>query len=452
MKDFKAPSLSKQIRNIKRSFLQVTGVPAIAALSTKWLEELADSFKTRSDTIYTPLVAFRMFLGQVLSDDGSCKAAVARFAAERIAEGAAPVSANSGPYCAARGRLQLGILKAGVNETGAATQKAAESWKWFGHSVVMVDATTVLMPDTPDNQEAYPQQSTQEPGLGFPITRIGALVSLATGAVLDYAIAPYEGKGTGEASLLARFWGALQSGDLLLADRYYATYAILARATVKNVEALMQTHASRNIDYRTGKRLGKRDHLVQWHKPKVKPIWISAEEYAALPATITVREFRCGGIDLVTTLIDPKRYPKKMLAELYKERWKIEVDLRSIKTHMGMEMLHCKTPEMVEKEIAVNLLAYNLIRDAMLQSALAHDKEPRKISFRGTVQLLLASAPLIIGSANKLLSNWVEHLLLAISSNVVGNRSQSPQPRAVKRRPKPYPRLTKPRAQAVLEL
>jgi len=446
-----ATSLHKQIQNIKRTFLQVTGIPTTAGLSTGWLKKLAESVNLRRDTVYTPLVTLRIFLMQVLSDDGSCNAAVARFGAERIAEGEEAVSANSGPYCAARRRLRLDLLESGVRETGAATQKAAKSWKWRGHSVVIVDATTVLMPDTPDNQAAYPQQSTQKRGLGFPITRIGALISLASGAIIDYATAPYGGKGTGESSLLARTWGALQSGDLLLGDRYYATYAILARAISGNIDALMQTHANRKVDYRTGKRLGERDHLVQWKKPAAKPVWISDAEYAALPETITLREFRSGGLNCITTLIDAKRYPKKELSTLYKERWKIEVDFRSIKTHMGMEMLHCKTSEMVKKEIAVNFLAYNLIRNAILQSALAHDKEPRKISFRGTVQWLLASASSIVRAANKMLSTWVENLLSAISSNSVGCRSQSPQPRVVKRRPKSYPLMTKPRADMCLE-
>jgi hypothetical protein len=419
-------------------------------LSAEWLKELALSVNLRSDTIYTPLVTLRLFLMQVLSDDGSCNAAVARFVAESIAAGEQSVSANSGPYCAARRRLPLKFLQSGVREIGTATQEAANRWKWNGHSVVMVDGTTVLMPDTPDNQEAYPQQNTQKPGLGFPILRIGALISLGSGAILDYAIAPYEGKGTGETSLLARIWPALHSGDLLLADRYYATYAILARALSDNVEALMQAHASRKVDYRTGKRLGERDHLVQWHKPKEKPVWMSDVEYAELPETITVREFRSQGMNFVTTLVNRKRYPKKALAKLYKERWKIELDFRSIKTHMGMEMLRCKTPEMIEKEIAVHFFAYNLIRNAMLQSALAHDKEPRKLSFRGSVQLIIASASSIISAANKLLLHWAENLLSAISSNAVGGRTQSPQPRAVKRRPKPYPLLNEPRGEMTL--
>lgn len=352
----------------------------------------------------------------------------------------------------ARHRLPLELLFGGVKETGARIARAAKAWTWFGFNVVLLDGTTASMPDTEDNQKRYPQQSVQEPGLGFPIVRLGALISLATGAVLDYAFAPYEGKGSGETSLLRRMWGTLQPRDLLLADRYYAAYAILALALRDDVAALMQNHARRRLDYRKGHKLGERDHLTEWSKPKMKPVWMSKEEYSELPDKITVREFRVNGIDFVTTLTDAKRYRKKALADLYVQRWQIEVDFRSIKTHMGMETLRCKTADMVEKEIAVNLLAYNLIRSSMTQAALKHDKEPRKISFRGAVQLVLASAASVIGVANQHLQRRVEVVISAMASNSIGNREQSPQPRAVKRRPKSYPLLTAPRKEAALAL
>jgi hypothetical protein len=444
--------LGKQIRDLKRSFLQISGLPLAAVLSAQWLQSVADSVRVRSDTIYTPLVTLRIFLQQVLSDDASCKAAVARFVLERVSEGHDEISANSGPYCAARQRLSLQWLFCGVKESGARIARAYQAGRWFGFNVVLADGTTALMPDSEDNQERYPQQSVQKPGLGFPIVRIGALISLATGAVLDYALAPYEGKGSGETSLLKRMWHTLTPGDLLLADRYYATYAILALALRDDVAALMQNHAQRRVDYRKGRKLGERDHWVEWSKPKKKPVWMSEQEYSELPDKITVREFCFNGIDFVTTLTDAKRYRKKALGELYVQRWQIEVDFRSIKTHMGMEMLHCKTPDMVEREIAVNLLAYNLIRNAMTQAAHEHAKKPREISFRGAVQLILANAASIIGVANRLLQRRVDVVISAMASNLVGNREQSPQPRALKRRPKAYPLLTKHRREAVLDL
>lgn len=303
MNDVKQLSLRNQIKKIKRSFLQFSHLSLENALCTQWLNDLAASVPTRSDTIYTPLVTLRMFMQQVLSDDASCNAAVARFVVENAIEGNGEVSANSGPYCSARSRLPLEPLKTGVKASGEVIQKAAKNWQWHGLNVVLADGTTELMPDTEENQERYPQQPNQEKGLGFPIVRIVALISLATGAVLDYALAPYQGKGTGEASLLARLWDSLRKGDFLLADRYYATYGILARALRDNVEVLMQSHGKRRVDYRKGQRLGKHDHLTTWLKPASKPVWMSESEYAELPPQITVREFRVAGRDFCTTLV-----------------------------------------------------------------------------------------------------------------------------------------------------
>jgi hypothetical protein len=450
--NYKQSPLRKQIQDFKRSFLQITGLQLWSALSKEWLTSFAESMPVRRDTIYTPLVTLRLFMQQVLSDDASCNAVVARFILERVDQGYEQVSSNSGPYCGARNRLPLELLVEGVKETGVKVARAAKAWTWRGFNVILADGTTSLMPDTEENQQRYPQEPTQKEGLGFPIVRIGALISLATGAVLDYALAPYEGKGTGETSLLSRMWSTLKPRDLLLADRYYATYAILALALQGGVEILMQSHAKRKLDYRKGCKLGKYDHLIEWLKPKHKPIWMSEEAYSALPDKITVREFRVNGIDFVTTLVDAKRHPKKELAKLYRERWKVEVDIRSIKTHMGMEMLRCKTPDMVEKEIAVNLLAYNLIRDTITQAALEHDKAPRDISFRGAVQLILAHAASVIGVANQFLKRRVDAIMYAIASNVIGNREQSPQPRAIKRRPKNYSFLNEPREEACAKL
>ena len=246
----------------------------------------------------------------------------------------------------------------------------------------MVDGSTVIMPDTPDNQQAFPQQSNQKPGLGFPIARMVALISLNVGTVLDYAIGPYQGKGAGETSLFSLMLGTLNQGHLLLADRYYCTYAIVACLLNAKVPVLFRNHANKKPDFRRGIKSGPKDHLIDWHKPPRKPVWMSSEDYAALPEVIRVREFATMGVVYVTTLMDHECYPKRELADLYQQRWKIELDLRSIKTHMGMEMLRCQSNEMIKKEIAVYLLAYNLIRTSLAQAACLHDKNPRELSFK----------------------------------------------------------------------
>ena len=180
----------------------------------------------------------------------------------------------------------------------------------------------------------------------------------------------------------------LQPGDLLLADRYYCTYAIIAMMMQNGVNVLFQNHAQRKPDFRCGQKLGTRDHLIEWKKPLKKPVWLSNEQYRALPDSLQIRELAVDGIVYVTTLMDPKKYRRQALAELYAERWTIELDIRSIKTQMGMEMLRCKSPNMVEKEIAIHFLAYNMIRINMARAAKQFGKIPRLLSFKSAVQLL----------------------------------------------------------------
>jgi hypothetical protein len=205
-------------------------------------------------------------------------------------------------------------------------QQCTMAWLWHGMNVVLADATTVLMPDTPKNQAIFPQQSNQKPGLGFPIARLLALISLATGAIIDYRLGAYQGKGTGETSLFSLMLNSLLTGDLLLADRYYCTFAIIALLQAKGIPVLFPLHANKKADFQKGSKLGAKDHLVEWKKPNRKPVWMTALEYAGLPEVITIREFRVKGVVYVTTLLNAKQFNKQELAILYKERWKIEID------------------------------------------------------------------------------------------------------------------------------
>tara|TARA_R110002110_G_scaffold64207_3_gene177627 strand:- start:483 stop:1523 length:1041 start_codon:yes stop_codon:yes gene_type:complete len=327
------------------------------------------------------------FLWQTLSDNGSCKEAVARVISGRLQQLLPINSFNTGPYCKARRRLSLHWITEEVRRIGLILHNnVSGAWRWKGFNVVLVDGTTVLMPDTEANQAVYPQQHVQKPGLGFPIARIVGLISLGAGTVTDYAIGPHQGKGTGEMSLFSKLIDSLHSGDLLLADRYYSTYATLAILSRKNIAFVSQNHAQKKPDFNAGHKLATKDHIVEWKRPKRKPVWMSKEDYNLLPNTLTVREFLVKGVIYVTTLLDDKTYPKKELVDLYKERWKVELDFRTLKSDLKMEMLRCKTPEMVEKEIAVRFMAYNLIRGNMAASANDHNKIPRQLSFKASVQ------------------------------------------------------------------
>ena len=412
---------------------------------TEIFDKLSPKYRNR---IYPPVVTLSAFISQVLNSDHSCRDAVARVVAERVSEGKAACSENNSPYSRARQRLPEALLKQLVQETGAALDEQSDpQWQWKGRPVKLVDGTTVSMPDTPQNQEVYPQPDSQKQGLGFPIARLVGAISLSTGAVLDYAIGPYQGKATGEHALLRTILDCFSRGDIMLADRYYCTYFLIAMLQSMGVDAVFQQHGSRKSDFRRGQRLGIKDHLTTWTKPP-RPDWMDEETYLAIPQTLTVREIKSYGKVIVTTILDPKQATRKEIAKLYSQRWLVEVDLRSIKETLQMGVLRCKTPEMVRKEISVHFIAYNLIRMVMAQAALRKGISPRTISFKGTIQTLNAFRTRIGLVDDDKLPTFFEALLDAVAGHRVGNRPGRSEPRAVKRRPKCHPLLSIPRSQA----
>lgn len=409
------------------------------------LEDVKGEFR---DRIYSPVVTLSAFIAQVMGDDQSCRKAVARIVAERAEQGKPSCSAGTGAYCQARKRLPMALIDNLLRQTGGELHgQTPAHWQWKGHKVVLADGSTVSMADTPGNQEEFPQPASQEPGLGFPLARLVVLISLATGAVLDMSVGPNKGKQTGEHALLRQIMGALEAGDIFLADRYYCTYFLIFTLSGKGVDSVIQSHASRKVDFRLGKRLGRRDHVVEWHKP-ARPAWMDDDTYQTIPATMLVRETRVGGRVLVSTLLDPAQATKEELGDLYKRRWAVEVDLKFIKQIMKMDILRGRSPEMVKKEIGVHLLAYNLIRTVMAQAADWGQIAPNMISFKGTIQLLEAFAERIALAAEEERWRLVDELLRAIAYHRIGQRPGRVEPRAVKRRPKPFPRLTKPRDEA----
>ena len=397
------------------------------------------------ERLYPPTVVLSMFIKQALEDDGSCQRAVNGWAAQRAAEGLSPNSVRTGAYCRARQRLPAEMVMALTRETGKLLCAQADTgWRWHGRTVKLVDGTGVSMPDTPDNQTQYPQPSNQAPGVGFPLARLVGVICLSTGAVVDAAVGPFEGKGHSEHDLFRGLLGALCVGDVVLADALYCSYWLIATLQAQGIDVLFEQHGSRITDFRRGRRLGARDHIVSWQKPS-RPHWMTPEQYATCPDELTVREIKIDGRVLVTTMLDPRKARKQDLSDLYVKRWHVELDFRNIKTTLGMDVLRCLTPQMVEKELWVNLLAYNLIRLLMVQAAVESGRQPRELSFKHTVQIWTQWTLLNSGSGQ----DWQRDILFKLIAQVrVGQRPGRLEPRARKRRPKSYPWLKVPRTLA----
>ena len=409
------------------------------------LDQVESLLPEHRERLFPPTETLSMFLAQAMSADRSCQKAVDDAAIKRLMGGLPICSTHTGAYCRARKRLPLELVSTLARHTGRVMgERTPQTWHWRGRSVRLVDGATVALPDTADNQAVYPQPGSQQPGLGFPLCRLVGITCLASGAVLNAAMGPCQGKGSDEQSLLRSILGTLDAGDLLLGDAFYATYCLLCALQERGVDGAFEQQGSRRrgTDFRRGQRLGPRDHLVELRKPKIKPDWMSPTQYDRAPDTLKVRELRTGGKILMTTLLCPKHTSKAALKALYRDRWHVELDLRNIKITLGMEMLSCRTPVMAEKEIWVYLLAYNLIRLLMAQAALLTDIVPRQLSFKHTLQLWIAWHQRCNESYD---DSQIGGLFILIAQQQVGKRPGRIEPRAVKRRPKPFPLLTKPR-------
>jgi hypothetical protein len=457
---YRSASVGASFRQFLNGCLQSDDLPFRDVLTTTQIEQTAAAenvaFATGANDVYSVPITLWAFVAQVVADQKSYVAAVARVLVLLTMLGRKPCDAGTGAYCKARTKLPERFPQRLTGDVGRQLEEAApHAWRWHGHRVVLLDGSTLSMPDTAANQKAYPRQRSQRPGVGFPLVRWVALLGLVTGAVLASAFGPWRGKQTGETALFRRLLDDLRPGDVLLADRYYCSYWIVAMALARGVQVVFRKHHLRPTDFRTGRRLGRNDHVVTWSKP-VRPAWMEVAEYEALPATLALREVRtqinkpgCRVQELVvvTTLLDADVYPMMDILDLYHERWQVEIDLRFIKTQMKMEILRCQTPEMVRKEIWAHLLAYDLVRKVMAQAAVEHGLSPRQLSFAGAMQTLNEFRSVLLTAAAAELPALAADILRAIASHRVGDRPDRWEPRKVKRRPKGYSRMLKPRAE-----
>lgn len=448
----------RQVGHRQQQLAQEPRLPFAQLLDQDLVKQaLRDHKVSFRDRLFSPLVTLWVFLSQVIDPDHSCRAAVARFWAWRAARKLPPCSTDTGAYCKARQRLPEGVLAQLTRSTGRQTQDQAPSnWRWKGRNVKLVDGTTVSMPDTDANQQEFPQPKTQKPGLGFPIARLVVLFSLTVATVLDAALGRYQGKQTGETSLWHTLYDNLELGDILLADRYFGSFWELALTKKRGADLVSRLHQRRKADFRLGQRLGKEDHVVNWSKPP-RPEWMDEATYASLPAELAVREvrvrvqirgFRTRMLVVVTTLLDPLEFPRQEVALLYRIRWQAELDLRSLKVTLAMDVLRCQSPEMVRKEVWAHLLAYNVIRNQMAQAAKEAGLFPVQLSFKGAVQGVNALAGWLGRAVGAELEEACRQLRALLASYRIEERPNRSEPRARKRRPKHYPFLKEPRRQS----
>lgn len=458
MSDCTRWSLAQQIDWFRKQFAQDGGMAFSQILTRENVREAMQAVGLRFfDSLYNPVTVLWLFLGQVMHANPTLAATVENFLAWRLGQGLSPCSTDTGAYARARGRLPERLLAMLTQQSGRNAEQAADNdWRWLGRSVKVFDGSTVSMPDTAQNQAAYPQQRNQAPGVGFPLARIGVLFSLSVGTVLDLQVRRWAGKFQSELGMLRAMFSQFSAGDVLLTDRYLCSYMEIASLRSQGIDFVGRMHAQRQVDFRRGRRIGQEDHLVWWTKPS-RPEWMSPAEYAALPTGMWMRElryvidrdgYRPITLVIATTLLDSETVPWESIAELYALRWDAEINLRSLKTMMQMDVLRCLTPEMVRKEIWAHLLAYNLIRVVIAQAAVVSGKQPRQISFTRAMRTLEAFRPTLAHARDADLPNLYKHLLHAIASHEIANRPDRLEPRQIKRRPKPFPKMKKPRNEA----
>jgi hypothetical protein len=408
--------------------------------------------------LFSIRTTFWAFLAQILNPQGSCREALRKLQAWQAACTAQTAGSGTSAYCQARGRLPVRVLMQIHERVAREVDRKSLGDEEFGRPVKVVDGTSASMPDTQANQALWPQTKAQKPGCGFPFVRLVGLFNLGNGVLIDWA----EGsKHDHESKLFRSLWKHLRGGDLLVGDRGFCSYATLAQLRERGVDSLMRIHQARGFSFAQGKRLGLRDRLIHWKRP-VQPLpgW-SRAQWNTLPSTLALRlveirvqrpGFRVRSYVVVTTLLDPISWPVERLGRLYFRRWVVELFFRDIKISMGMDVLRCKSPAMVRREIIMHAIAYNCIRGVMQRAASTYQTPLERISFKGTVDALRqwADAIHIHHGKPRKQAEMIDTLLRLVSEDYVPYRPGRVEPRARKRRAKGYQLMNKPRAQMVV--
>lgn len=420
-------------------------------LSPKALKPPDDGKRRRQRVFFLSRV-FWCFIWQVLQPRTACRAVVRQVQAFCETEGRR-FDESTSAYCQARARLPLACMQQALTDSAqAADRLSLQGVPGWNRPIKVVDATSVRLPDTDENRQTYPYPTGQRPGCGFPMMQVCGLYSLASGAILNTVQGVWSAH---EGRLFKDLWQELQAGDIVLGDRLFGAYVLLALLPQLGVDVVSRLHQGRRFKPRQGTRIAPGQWLVTWHKPETPCRYLSAEEWAKVPDSITVRiihlrvqqkAFRTRELWISTTLLDPIAYPPEAIADLYRRRWDMELCFRDLKTTMGMEMLRCRSPAMVHKELLAFLIAHNFIRCLIAQAATAHHVCRSRISFKGSIDAARSFHQAIrLARSSREAQRLRQRLLHILAHDLIPSRPGRYEPRALKRRPKTYSFLTKPR-------
>ena len=430
----------------------LAGLEALAAPALPNVElGPTDRRENSRKRIFTLRRSFWCFLWQLLTPKTAGREVVRQLQALLGLNGLGEISSSDSAYVQAKARLPLALLKTALSDSArSADQRSGQaSYPGLDREVVVVDGSTTSLADTPENQRRFPQSASQAAGCGFPLLKFVVLFSLASGTIREVIVG---NKHVHELRLFRQLWRSLKAGMILLADRAFSDFVTLAELSSQTIDVVTRLHQGRDPDARLGKRLGPGERLQTFTKPSLRPASVAKRIWQKLPPELTVRlirvtvtrkGFRPGVITLLTTLLDVKKYPRQMIEGLYLRRWCLELCLRDIKTTMGMEELRAKSPAMAEKELYGYLIGHNVIRWLMADAAREHAVPLARISFKGTVDAVRHfSLALAVATTRKRRRELYATLLGTLAEDLVPERPGRREPRAVKRRPKPFARLT----------
>jgi hypothetical protein len=404
-------------------------------------------FSGPRERIYTPWVTFVAFLGQVLARESPCRGAVRRLQACCVAARQPVPDENTSGYCQARARLELAQVQEAHEHVVQWFEGQGPAPGWLGRQVRVLDGCGVSMPDTAQNRARWPYAGGQKPGCGFPTAQLVGLFSLDTGQLTRFAFADWKAH---EIPLARQLVPWIEPQEIVLADRGFCGWGFIALLQRKHADVVLRLHQARRP------QRGR----VTWPKPQrssdtwEKELWAELPDELALRVVtfqVAVKGFRTKAVTVVTTLLDEEKYPDAAIAELYRRRWAVELFFRQIKTTLGLDVLRCLSPELIEKEVWMQVIAYNVIRALMCEAAQVHHVEVDRLSFKGTVDTLRQWTPLLAPAL--FVSRLARReLLRIIASDLVPCRPDRSEPRVRKRRPKNYQLLTKPRRQMAVSL